>query len=91
VFATLLDEEYDKLQRAGNRDVHDDSKQTTLPIAREIVKTYVEHDVKLPWFIDLLNVNLGNHDLVDARRRTKTFVDAFGKGERVTANLDFNS
>ena len=28
-------------RRAGNRDVHDDSKETTLPIAREIVETYV--------------------------------------------------
>ena len=37
----LIAEEYDKLQRAGNRDVHDDSKSTTLPIAREIVETYV--------------------------------------------------
>ena len=35
--AWLLGEEFGKLQRAGNRDVHDDSKQTTLPIAREIV------------------------------------------------------
>ena len=91
LFAALLDEEYAKLQQAGDRDVHDDSKQTTLPIAREIVKTYVEHDAKLPWFIDLLNVNLGNHDLAEARRRIQMFSERFGKGERVTANLDFNS
>src|SRR5213075_3013428 len=31
----LLAEEYAKLQKAGNRDVHDDSKTTTLPITRE--------------------------------------------------------
>src|SRR5205814_3118616 len=36
LFQRLLEEEYDKLQRAGNRDVHDNSKTTTLPIAREI-------------------------------------------------------
>ena len=54
----LLAEEYEKLQRASNRDVHDDSKTTTLPIAREIVETYVMDDVKLPWYIDLLNINL---------------------------------
>jgi hypothetical protein len=29
-------------------DVHDNSKQTTLPIAREIVETYVGDAVKLP-------------------------------------------
>ena len=39
-------EEYDKLLKAGNRDVHDDSKKTTLPIAREIVETYVLDDVE---------------------------------------------
>ena len=53
----------------SNRDVHDDSKDTTLPIAREIVETYVTDEVKLPWYIDLLNINLGNHDLAEARRR----------------------
>src|SRR5437763_5637666 len=37
----LLREEYDKLLAASNRDVHDDSKTTTLPIAREIVQAYV--------------------------------------------------
>jgi malate synthase len=91
LFAALLDEEYAKLQQAGDRDVHDDSKQTTLPIAREIVKACVEHDVKLPWFIDLLNVNLGSHDLAGAKRRIQLFVDAFGNGERVTGNLDFDA
>ena len=91
LFAALLDEEYAKLQQAGDRDVHDDSKQTTLPIAREIVKAYVEHDVKLPWFIDLLNVNLGNHDISAARRRIQMFVDRFGNGERLTGNLDFGA
>src|SRR5215813_9537046 len=69
LFSRLVDEEYAKLQHAGNRDVHDNSKQTTLPIAREVVKTCVESAVKLPWFIDLLNLNLGNHDLQEAKRR----------------------
>ncbi len=41
LFDRLLDEEYDKLLAAGNRDVHDVSKTTTLPIAREIVAAYV--------------------------------------------------
>ena len=63
----LLREEYDKLQKAGNRDVHDDSKTTTLPIAREIVETYLLDETKLPWYIDLLNITLGNHDLNEAK------------------------
>jgi malate synthase len=92
LFTRLLREEYDKLQRAGNRDVHDNSKSTTLPIAREIVQTYVESGVKLPWFVDLLNINLGNHDLDEARRRIRLFIDEFSAhGRRVTRNIDFAS
>jgi hypothetical protein len=34
LFARLLDEEHAKLRAADDRDVHDDSKQTTLPVAR---------------------------------------------------------
>src|SRR5437762_339395 len=56
IFARLLVEEYEKLRRASNRDVHDNSKDTTLPIAREIVETYVLDETKLPWYIDLLNI-----------------------------------
>jgi len=86
----LLAEEYDKLRRAGNRDVHDVSKNTTLPIAREIVETYIAQDFKLPWYIDLLNITLDNHDLAEAKRRIRLLVDAFGRdGTRMTENLDF--
>jgi malate synthase len=91
VFARLLSEEYDKLQRAGNRDVHDDSKSTTLPIAREIVETYVLEPAKLPWYIDLLNINLDNQDLAEAKRRIRRLADRFRKdGARITENIDFH-
>ena len=90
LFARLLVEEYAKLRAASNRDVHDDSKNTTLPIAREIVETYVLSDVKLPWYVDLLNITLGNHDLAEAKRRIRLLKDSFVKdGTRVTHNLDF--
>jgi malate synthase len=86
----LLREEYDKLLKAGDRDVHDDSKKTTLPIAREIVESYLLDETKLPWYIDLLNITLGNHDLNEAKRRIKLLSDAFrADGTRITANLDF--
>jgi malate synthase len=92
LFARLLSEEYDKLQRAANRDVHDNSKTTTLPIAREIVETYVTDSVKLPWYIDLLNINLGVHDVVEARRRIEMLRTAFRTdGTRITENLDFDA
>jgi malate synthase len=90
LFARLLDEEYEKLLAAGDRDVHDDSKTTTLPIAREIVATYVTNRTKLPWYIDLLNLNLDNHDLANARSRIRSYIEAFERdGARVTENLDF--
>jgi malate synthase len=90
LFQRLLAEEYDKLQRAGNRDVHDNSKATTLPIAREIADVYVLGDRKLPWYIDLLNINLGVHTLAEAKRRIQLLVDTFrDQNARVTHNLDF--
>ena len=90
LFARLLVEEYEKLRRAGNRDVHDDSKDTTLPIAREIVETYVTEDIKMPWYIDLLNINLDNHDVTEAKRRIRLLTEAFRTdGTRITQNLDF--
>ena len=88
----LLVEEYAKLLAAGNRDVHDVSKTTTLPISREIVETYVMDDVKLPWYVDLLNINLNNIDLAEARRRIRRLADAFKQdGTRITENVDFNT
>ena len=92
LFERLMVEEYEKLRRAGNRDVHDDSKDTTLPIAREICDTYVTEERKLPWYIDLLNINLDNEDVEEARRRIRLLADAFRRdGTRITKNLDFAS
>ena len=92
LFARLLEEEYGKLRRAGNRDVHDNSKDTTLPIAKEIVERYVLDEAKAPWYIDLLNINLDNYDLAEARRRVRLYMDTFRSGGgRVTQNLDFDA
>lgn len=91
LFERLLDEEYDKLLAARDRDVHDDSKTTTLPIARAIVKAYVASETKAPWYIDLLNLNLDDHDLGVARQRIARFFELFEKdGTRLTGNLDFS-
>jgi malate synthase len=90
LFARLLDEEHGKLLRARNRDVHDDSKTTTLPIARAIVEAYVLEEVKAPWYIDLLNLNLDHQDLATARQRIALYLDSFRRdGTRITENLDF--
>jgi malate synthase len=89
LFARLLREEYEKLRGASNRDVHDDSKNTTLPIAREIVESYLSEAEKPPWYIDLLNLNLNNHDLRRARERITRYIRALKDGGRITENLDF--
>jgi len=92
LFDRLLREEYAKLQAASNRDVHDNSKKTTLPVAREIAETYVTDAMKLPWYIDLLNITLGVEDLAEAKRRIALMRDAFkADGRRITENLDFNA
>jgi malate synthase len=92
LFDRLLREEYAKLQNASNRDVHDNSKKTTLPVAREIAETYVTDPMKLPWYIDLLNITLGVQDLAEAKRRIVLLRDAFkADGRRITENLDFDA
>ena len=89
--ARLLKEEYQKLQWAGDRDVHDVSKPTTLPIAREIVASYLGDEEKLPWYIDLLNLTLGTQDPAEASQRIARLVDAFRRdGIRLTENPDFS-
>ena len=90
LFKRLLTEEYEKLLNANDKDVHNDSKRTTLPISREIADTYVLDPVKAPWFIDLLNINLDNVDLNEAKKRIMLFMHKFKtEGIRITENIDF--
>ncbi len=90
LFGRLLTEEYGKLRAAADRDVHDDSKQTTLPIAREIADRYAQSGLKPPWYIDLLDINLDNHDLGRARARIEAYMNKLGhEGTRITENVDF--
>lgn len=86
----LMDEEYEKLLNANNKDVYDASKTTTLPIAREIAEIYVFNEFKIPWFIDLLNINLNNENLQEAKKRISDYIQAFkNEGKRITENPDF--
>jgi malate synthase len=90
LFDALLKEEYEKLLRANTKDVFDSSKTTTLPISKEIVTTYIHCNEKLPWFIDLLNINLNNFDHGVAKKRIDMYLDAFKKhGTRITENLEY--
>ncbi len=90
LFEKLLEEEYAKLQKAGSKDVFDESKKTTLPISKEIAEVYIYSKTKFPWFIDLLNINLNNTNLEEAKRRINLYMETFLKeGKRITENLDF--
>ena len=92
LFQQLLAEEYDKLLEARDKDVHDISKRTTLPIAKAITDAYVFGDIKVPWYIDLLNINLNNYDLAMARERICLYMELFeNEGRRMTGNLDLLS
>ncbi len=91
LFDRLLGEEHAKLLAASDRDVHDDSKRTSLPVAREVVAAYVGSAAKPPWCIDLLNQNLGNDDATLARRRCARSLEALAlDGTRLTAPPDFD-
>jgi malate synthase len=90
LYERILAEEYAALRRASSRDVHDDSKDTTLPIAREIAERYVQSGAKPPWYIDLLNLNLDNDDLERARARIEAYLTVLARdGARLTENVDF--
>jgi malate synthase len=91
LFKKLLEEEYMKLLKASDKDVYNFSKTTTLPISREIAHAYVLSEGKMPWFIDLLNINLNNMDLEASKKRIKIYMETFKKDDiRMTGNLDFN-
>jgi malate synthase len=87
LFDQLLREEVAKLQAASKNP-----QFPALQLAREIVHRYVTAEFKVPWFIDLLNLNLDNPDLTKARRRLGQYLEQFaGKERRVTENLDWSS
>jgi malate synthase len=84
-----MGEEYQKLLNASSKDVFEESKVTTLPIAMDLIEQYMNCDKKIPWLIDLLNINLNVSNLEEAKRRTRLYIDSFvQKGERITGNLD---
>eukprot|EP01013_Petalomonas_cantuscygni_P030335 TRINITY_DN56300_c0_g1_i1.p1 TRINITY_DN56300_c0_g1~~TRINITY_DN56300_c0_g1_i1.p1 ORF type:complete len:1398 (-),score=445.34 TRINITY_DN56300_c0_g1_i1:415-4608(-) len=92
LFARLVDEEYEKLLGAKGVDVHEDSKATTLPIAKQIVLESVSSPVKYPWFADLLNLCLDVEDLAVAKERIAKFKTLFAAdGTRITENLNFSA
>ena len=92
ILEKLMEEEYQKLLAASNKDVYDASKTTTLPIAKEIVHACVLANIKAPWYIDLLNINLNNQDFTTAVDRILQYFEILKtKNERITYNLDLQN
>ena len=91
LFARLLAEEYEKLLAARATATSTTTRRRRRCRSRgRSSTTYVIDDVKLPWYIDLLNLNLNNHDLATARARIQAYIEAFERdGTRITENLDF--
>ena len=44
--------------------------QSKMMSIADIFDAYVHDPVKLPWYIDLLNITLGTHDLAAAKQRS---------------------
>jgi malate synthase len=75
--------------KAASKDVFDYSKSTTLPVSLAIAEEYTLNEIKIPWFIDLLNLNLNNINLGLAKERIALYMEQFKKeGTRITRNLD---
>ncbi len=92
IFDLLMEEEYAKLLEAEDKDVYDSSKETTLPIVKEIVNACVRAKTKVPWYIDLLNLNLNNTDFSTAVKRINRYFNLLEtKNERITRNLDLQT
>ena len=48
--------------------------------------------IKLPWYIDLLNITLGVSDLEEARGASNRLATMFERdGTRLTENVDFEA
>jgi hypothetical protein len=95
-FQRLVGAEFAKLERARNRDVHDDSKATTLPIARAALEAYVTGGgaapgrslAKPPWYVDLLQLTLDRPDLAVARKRIEEALEETrGVFDRIKNNI----
>ena len=51
-----------------------------------------DDEVMPPWYVDLLNLNLNNHDLATAQKRIDLYLETFRRdGTRITENPDFAS
>jgi malate synthase len=92
LFNRLVAEEYSKLYQAPDRIVHDNVKNTILPITRLALEKFVTTDVNIPWSVDLEGVVLGVTDPTQAGRLMDAYIDQLrnsGGISRMTQNPGF--
>jgi hypothetical protein len=89
LFARLLAEEYAKLRAVSNRDVHDDSKNTTLPVGRD------RRELRRRSFSRRRGKSICSTSTSttktwrEARQRIGQYMDAFGRDRtRITQSVD---
>ena len=75
MFQRLLAEEYDKLLHATDRDVHAVSKIDDVADCARDRRSLRLDETKVPWYIDLLNINLNNTSLPEARERIRRYMN----------------
>lgn len=83
---SIIDQEFERLQQADPKDVHQESKSSTLPVVRKIMLRYLESERKVPWYIDLLNICLHVEDPVKADKLLDLYLGELEENRRYTAN-----
>lgn len=85
----VVEQEYEKLQKAPDDIVFASSKKVELPIAKMVIEKFLFSDVDLPWLIDLANQGLNETDLSKATKRVDEYIDTYKKSGglvRLTVN-----
>ena len=85
----LIAEEYEKLQRRATATSTTTPSNDAADRARDR-RDLLSQPVKVPWYVDLLNITLNVQDVETARVRIARYTKAFAAdGTRMTENLDF--
>lgn len=87
----IIETEFDLLQKADPRNVHEKSKYTTLPVVRMIIHRYLESERKIPWYIDLLNLCLHVTEPEAAEKRLDLYLKELESNRRYTANPELET
>jgi malate synthase len=88
IVAQLIKKQYQKLLDESNpKNVHPETKTTTLPIAKFIVERYVFNEKKAPWLMYVMNYGLGKPEYEQVIVRINDFFEKYNQtGQPLTHN-----